>query len=146
VFCIALPVLLFYNTHVNFFLDPSSGVPLYLQLTAALRDRIAGQAYVAGMEMPSSRALAKELRINYHTVNRAFQALEQEGWIERRRGSPYRVTARAEQAEGAKLLREEIEALVQRARGLGLSGTELLAAVAEALHAQTNQHKKEKSA
>ena len=63
--------------HVN----PSSGVPLYLQIEAQVKQAIAAAALKADDALPSVRKLAGELRINPNTVARAYQNLERDGVI-----------------------------------------------------------------
>jgi GntR family transcriptional regulator len=105
-------------------LDPASGLPLYLQVARALQEDIAAGALVEGDAAPSLRETAAELRINVHTVAKAYQLLEREGVLVRRRGDPFRVAAAATAAED--LLREDIEALFARAASVGFSERELL--------------------
>lgn len=63
--------------HVN----PSSGLPLYLQVESQLKHAVAAGALRQGDALPSVRKLATELRINPNTVARAYQDLEREGVI-----------------------------------------------------------------
>ena len=63
--------------HVN----PSSGLPLYLQIEAQVKQAVAAAALKADDALPSVRKLAGELRINPNTVARAYQNLERDGVI-----------------------------------------------------------------
>jgi GntR family transcriptional regulator len=58
--------------HVN----PSSGLPLYLQIEAQVKQAVAAGALRSGDSLPSVRKLAADLRINPNTVARAYQELE----------------------------------------------------------------------
>jgi len=60
-------------------LNPSSGVPVYLQLEAQVKQAVAAGALRTGDALPSTRKLAAQLRINPNTVARAYQDLEQDG-------------------------------------------------------------------
>ena len=60
-------------------LNPSSGVPVYLQLQAQVKQAVAAGALRTGEALPSTRKLAAELRINPNTVARAYQDLERDG-------------------------------------------------------------------
>src|SRR5258707_14596185 len=60
-------------------LNPSSGVPVYLQLEAQVKQAVAAGALRTGEALPSTRKLAAELRINPNTVARAYQDLERDG-------------------------------------------------------------------
>ena len=63
--------------HVN----PSSGLPLYLQIEAQVKHAVAAAALKADDALPSVRKLAADLRINPNTVARAYQNLERAGVI-----------------------------------------------------------------
>jgi GntR family transcriptional regulator len=63
--------------HVN----PSSGVPVYLQIEAQVKQAIAAGALRQGDALPSVRKTAAELRVNPNTVAKAYQNLEREGVI-----------------------------------------------------------------
>ena len=63
--------------HVN----PSTGLPIYLQIQAQVKHAVAAGALRAGDAMPSVRKLASDLRVNPNTVARAYLELEREGVI-----------------------------------------------------------------
>lgn len=60
-------------------LNPSSGVPVYLQLESQVKQAVAAGALRSGEALPSTRKLAAMLRINPNTVARAYQNLERDG-------------------------------------------------------------------
>ena len=113
-------------------LDPTNGVPLYRQLADALRVSMASGQLSPGEELPSLRELAAELRVNYHTVRRGFQMLEDEGLIERQRGGRHRVAHTAVPGS-VDLLREEAQRMARRTGELGLSAQTALSLLDEAL-------------
>lgn len=55
--------------------------PLYAQLTDKIRQQISGGVLVQGDKLPSVRELAVELSINPNTIQRAYESLEQEGYL-----------------------------------------------------------------
>ena len=61
--------------------SPSSGLPLYLQIQAQVKNAVAAGALKPGDALPSVRKLASDLRINPNTVARAYLELEREGVI-----------------------------------------------------------------
>ena len=69
-----------------YFLNPSSGVPLYVQLQQQLQQRILAGQLVHGTQLPSVRDFSVELGINPLTVTKVYQILEREGFVETRRG------------------------------------------------------------
>ena len=54
--------------------------PIYEQVRDGLRRLIITGAIPAGDKLPSVRALAGQLAINPNTIQRAYEALEQEGY------------------------------------------------------------------
>ncbi|HLR43379.1 MAG TPA: GntR family transcriptional regulator [Pseudogracilibacillus sp.] len=69
-------------------LDFESDIPIYEQLKNEIIIGIAKQALQAGERLPSVRAMASDIGINLHTVNKAYQQLQQDGFllIHRQRG------------------------------------------------------------
>jgi GntR family transcriptional regulator len=67
--------------------NPSSGVPIYLQLMEQVKHNIETGALRAGDQLPGIRPLAEELVINPNTVAKAYRELEHEGVIELRHGA-----------------------------------------------------------
>src|SRR5258705_9259877 len=74
---IQLPMLLFRP-------NPSSGVPIYLQLMEQVKHAIDTGVLRPGEQLPGIRPLAEELVINPNTVAKAYRELEHEGVIELR--------------------------------------------------------------
>ena len=75
---------------------------LYDRLYETIRRMILENDIPARSLLPSTRALAKALLVSRTTINRAYEWLELEGWIEARRGSGYRVTERQQYMRPAK--------------------------------------------
>ena len=59
----------------------SGGVPIYDQITRQMKGLILRGELKEGEALPSMRLLAKELRISVITTKRAYDDLEQEGFI-----------------------------------------------------------------
>ena len=72
----------------------------------------------AGERLPSVRQLAEELAINPMTVSKAYNLLEQEGLLERRRGIG--MVVREDTRTPEDLIAPSVEVLVQQARQLQL--------------------------
>lgn len=62
-------------------LDFESNIPIYEQLKNEIIIGIAKQKLLPGERLPSVRALASDIGINLHTVNKAYQQLKQEGFL-----------------------------------------------------------------
>src|SRR6266851_5408260 len=86
--------------------NPSSGVPIYLQLMEQVKHSIETGALRPGEQLPGIRPLAEELVINPNTVAKAYRELEHEGVIELRHGAGAFVSPNA----GAKKLSEKLRA------------------------------------
>lgn len=69
-------------------LDFESEIPIYEQLKNEIIIGIAKKQLLPGERLPSVRALASDIGINLHTVNKAYQQLKQDGFllIHRQRG------------------------------------------------------------
>ena len=99
-------------------LDRSSPLPLSEQLIEQLRYAIAAGRYRPGERLPSTRALADQLGISFHTARKAYGRLVTDGLVEVRRGGGFRVLerrllSRAERLErGAAVVQEALQRLV----------------------------------
>jgi GntR family transcriptional regulator len=80
---------------VIFRIHSGSGVPIYLQIEAQVKQAVAAGALARDEAMPSIRQLAAELRVNPNTVARAYSNLEREGTIRTVPGGGTFVAARA---------------------------------------------------
>jgi GntR family transcriptional regulator len=67
--------------------NPSSGVPIYLQLMEQVKHAIETGALRPGEQLPGIRPLAEELVINVNTVAKAYRELEHEGVVELKHGA-----------------------------------------------------------
>ena len=61
--------------------EPASDVPIYIQLAHQLMELIASGQLKEGEPLPSVRALATDLGVNMHTVNKSYHELEKKGII-----------------------------------------------------------------
>ncbi|MCI1893821.1 MAG: GntR family transcriptional regulator [Lactobacillus sp.] len=66
--------------------DFASTVPIYTQIRNAVIQAIADGRLKSSEVLPSVRALGSALGVNYHTVNKAYTQLADEGFITMRRG------------------------------------------------------------
>jgi GntR family transcriptional regulator len=117
-----------------FFLNPNSGVPLYVQLQHQLQQRILSGQIPHGIQLPSVRELSAELHINPLTVVKVYQILEREGFVETKRGIGTYVS---HQSPGLKIdarrlqIGPAVEQLVVEALHLGLGEKEILALLSD---------------
>ncbi len=102
-------------------LNPSSGVPVYLQLEAQVKQAVGAGALRTGDALPSVRKLAAELCINPNTVAHAYQNLERAGVT---RSVPGGGTFVADGLPGL-LKSERLKRLRPHARQLAVEGRQL---------------------
>ena len=62
-------------------IEPDGPVPIYQQIRDRIVEAIAGGRQPAGSALPSTRQLAVDLGVNFHTVNKAYDLLRQEGLL-----------------------------------------------------------------
>ncbi|QKY70608.1 GntR family transcriptional regulator [Lentibacillus sp. CBA3610] len=67
-------------------LSKDSREPIYHQIENQLKALIAGGQLAAGTSLPSIRALSKELEVSIITTRRAYQNLENNGFIRTAQG------------------------------------------------------------
>ncbi|MBX3173148.1 MAG: PLP-dependent aminotransferase family protein [Gemmatimonadaceae bacterium] len=72
-------------------LDPASDTPMYRQVYLGVRKAIRDGVVQPGTRLPSTRALASDLRISRNTVVMAYEQLRAEGYTVGRGGSDTRV-------------------------------------------------------
>ncbi|QUQ63994.1 GntR family transcriptional regulator [Kutzneria sp. CA-103260] len=73
--------------------DLASEVPIYQQLRDQIVEAIADGVLAEGSPLPATRTLAADFGINFHTVNKAYDLLRQQGLIRLNRGTGAIVTA-----------------------------------------------------
>jgi GntR family transcriptional regulator len=121
---------------MHFKLEPNSGVPLGVQITRQLRLAIASGRLAPGERLPSARDLAEELKVNFHTVRKAYGDLEQAGLVRQERGLGTYVADRPARLDGVEvreLVRRHVEQLVADLAGLGMRSAEVVRLVEEEL-------------
>jgi GntR family transcriptional regulator len=109
-------------------IDPSSHVPIYLQIADAVRAAVAAGVYRPGEMLPSLRAMAIDIHVNPNTVQRAYDELEREGLVYSQRGRGLfvaeRGTASAQTAAGDGV-RRALDEAIRAAQVAGMSTTQV---------------------
>ena len=67
-------------------IDLRSDIPIYLQIVEQIRQQLTSGGLKPGDQLPTVRALASELRINFNTVGRAYRVLDESRLISTQRG------------------------------------------------------------
>jgi len=108
---------------ILFNIDNSSAVPAYQQVKqAVILDIMAGRLN-EGDRIPSIRELAKILKLNPNTVAKAYYNLEDEGYIQGRRGSGYVVKSQRTKTDNIKrgMLEDQFKGFLENAFSLGFT-------------------------
>ncbi len=113
---------------MEFYISNSSGIPIYAQITEQIRAKILTGELQEGDALPSIRALAKELRISVITTKRAYEDLEQAGFINTLPGKGSFVAAQNPELRREEALRrveEHLTEALEAARSGGISPEEV---------------------
>lgn len=95
-------------------IDFRSGLPIYIQIVNQVQAQIAGGILAPGDQLPTVRALAEELRVNFNTVARAYRMLDEARIISTQQGRGTYITEIPPPKVTEQLRRESLEALTQR--------------------------------
>ena len=120
-------------------IDFRSGLPIYTQIVNQIQTQVVGGVLKPGDQLPTVRALAEELRVNFNTVARAYRILDEARIISTQQGRGTYITDVPPPKVTEKLRRESLEALTQRyiseAARLDFSTSEISQMVKEQLKA-----------
>ena len=107
--------------------------PIYWQLKERTVAMILDGTLAEGEALPSVRTVASEFQLNPITVSKSYQALVDEGLVEKRRGLGMFVCegarSRLLDSERTRFLEEEWPSMISRIEQLGLDPAGLLDAI-----------------
>jgi len=95
-------------------LDFRSGLPIYIQITNQIEHQVIAGKLKPGDQLPTVRALASELRVNFNTVARAYRMLDEARVISTQQGRGTYITEIPPPEAKEKLRNETLEALAKR--------------------------------
>ena len=95
-------------------LDFRSGLPIYTQIVNQIQSQLANRILKPGDQLPTVRALASELRVNFNTVARAYRILDEARIISTQQGRGTYITEIPPPEISEKLRHESLAALTQR--------------------------------
>ena len=101
-------------------LDFRSGLPIYIQIMNQIENQVVGGTLKPGDQLPTVRALASELRVNFNTVARAYRMLDGARIISTQQGRGTYITEIPPPEVKEKLRQETLEALARRYIGEAL--------------------------
>ena len=101
-------------------LDFRSGLPIYIQIMNQIERQVLGGILKPGDQLPTVRALASELRVNFNTVARAYRMLDEARIISTQQGRGTYITEIPAPEVTEQLRRETLEALARKYIGEAL--------------------------
>jgi GntR family transcriptional regulator len=120
-------------------IDFRSGLPIYTQIVNQVQAQLVGGVLQPGDQLPTVRALAEDLRVNFNTVARAYRILDEARIISTQQGRGTYITDVPPPKVTERLRQEALEALVHRfiseAMRLDFSKTEISQMVKDQLKA-----------
>ena len=111
-------------------IQPHDGMPIYRQISNQIKYLIASGQLKTGQELPGVRTLAEQLTVTPNTIVKAYDELEAEGLLEKRRGSGTYVSdtdSPLTRKEQRRILTQRIDAVLTEANQLDFSLEEVLA-------------------
>lgn len=99
---------------MNLELDFRSGVPIYHQVVERIKEMITDGRIHPGDQLPTVRALAAELRVNFNTVARAYRILDEAGVISTQQGRGTYILDMPPPETSAAIRRKALHALTGR--------------------------------
>ena len=113
---------------MHIILNHSSMVPIYEQLMEQIKSDIIQSVLSEGEALPSVRTLAGELRISALTVKKAYDRLEEEGFVTTVHGKGTYVSASDKQlaAEARRrMVEDDFDKAIDRALSIGMEKQEI---------------------
>jgi len=125
-------------------LDFHSGLPIYTQVVNQIQSQLVNKILKPGDQLPTVRALAQELRVNFNTVARAYRILDEARIISTQQGRGTYIIEVPPPEVSEKLRHESLTALTQRfiaeAFRLGFSEREVSQMVRDNLKLSKEAH------
>ena len=111
---------------MNIIISNNANKPIYEQITSQMKAMIMSEELKAGDSLPSMRALAKSLHVSVITVQKAYEDLQRDGFIETTIGRGSFVSAQNKefyQEEQQRIAEEhlQIAAEIGRTNNMSLS-------------------------
>ena len=110
-------------------ISSNNSKPIYEQITSQIKAKIMSGELAAGQPIPSTRALAKAIHVSVITVQKAYEDLQRDGFIETTVGRGSFVSALNKdfmQEEQQRKAEEHLQAAADIGRANGISLEKLL--------------------
>lgn len=109
-------------------LDFNSDIPIYTQIREQIIKSIARGDLKINESLPSVRSMAEEIGVNLHTVNKSYNLLKDEGYIniDRRKGAIVNTLPLSKKEDHVDKIKFTLEILTAQSYLLGISKEEFL--------------------
>ena len=109
-------------------LDFNSDIPIYTQIREQIIKSIARGDLKINESLPSVRLMAEEIGVNLHTVNKSYNLLKDEGYIniDRRKGAIVNTLPLSKKEDNIEKIKSILEILTAQSYLLGISKEEFL--------------------
>jgi GntR family transcriptional regulator len=94
--------------------DFRSDMPIYIQIVEQIQQRVVEGELKPGDQLPTVRALASELRVNFNTVARSYRLLDEAGVISTQQGRGTYILEMPPPEVAERLRSESLQALARR--------------------------------
>lgn len=108
---------------MDIIISSNSSMPIYEQITSQVKAQVMDGRLQQGQSIPSMRALAKSLHISVITVQRAYEDLQRDGFIETVVGKGSFISGSSKdfwQEEQQRLMEEHLSKAVEIGRRCGI--------------------------
>lgn len=95
-------------------INPRSDIPIYIQIVEQMRQQVASGELKPGDQLPTVRALAADLRVNFNTVARAYRMLDEAHIISTQQGRGTYILDESPPEATENLRALSLETLIQR--------------------------------
>ena len=113
---------------MHIILNNSSMVPIYEQIVNQVKNQIIGGEIQENEALPSVRGLSAELKISALTVKKAYDRLEEEGFVATVHGKGTFVVATDKELAGEarrKAVEDDFTNAIDKAKTVGMSADEI---------------------
>jgi len=114
---------------MHIILNHSSMVPIYEQVMDRVKNEIINGTLKADTPLPSVRTLSSDLKISALTVKKAYDKLEEEGFVVTVHGKGTFV-AKAESEHAAEAMKKAVEdefvRTIDKAKSIGMSSSDII--------------------
>lgn len=109
-------------------INNSSMQPIYEQIVTQIKSQIMDGSLKENEMLPSVRSLAKEIKVSALTVKKAYDALEEEGFVVTIHGKGSYVACASQELmleEKKKEVEQELESAIRKGKSCGMTSEEL---------------------